>query len=515
MLFNSFEFILGFLPVALVGWFVLARRSRSGAIAWLVVASLFFYGWWQPVYLLLLGFALVFNYAVAAGLARWRSGWLLAFGIAVDLGLLAYFKYANFFVQDLQAATGIGFDWTPVILPLAISFFTFQEIAYLVDVHDGKAKTYGFMRYALFVTFFPHLLAGPIVRHDELLPQFDGEAPFRFSRDNLAAGGTLFAIGLFKKVVVADTLATFADPVFAGAQAGAAITFFEAWVGALAFTFQLYYDFSGYTDMAIGLARMFGVRLPMNFNSPYKAVSFIDFWHRMHITLSRWLRDYLYLRLGGGRQGLARQGVNLMITMGLGGLWHGAGWTYIVFGLVQGALLVINHAWRSLRRAMGHDLKRRTAWGTWAARALTFFVFAVSLVVFRAPTLEAAGAMYAGMAGRNGVVLFETYYAHLGGLAPVLADWGVRFERLFYWQSADSVVIIAALLAIAWFAPNSQEIMARDRPALDFEPRSNRDGWRFAWAPTAAWGAATGVVLFVAMQALFAVPPSAFIYFQY
>jgi D-alanyl-lipoteichoic acid acyltransferase DltB (MBOAT superfamily) len=235
----------------------------------------------------------------------------------------------------------------------------------------------------------------------------------------------------------------------------------------------------------------------------------------MHITLSRWLRDYLYVPLGGGRRGLARQGANLMITMGLGGLWHGAGWTYIAFGLIQGALLVVNHGWRALRRALGHDLKSSTPLGRWSSRALTFLVFAVSLVVFRAPTLDAAGAMYRGMAGLNGVVLFESYYGLLGGLAPLLAEWGVRFERLFYWESIDAAVIIAALIAVAWLAPNSQEIMARDRPTLDFDPRSNHDGWRIAWRPTAAWGVATGIVLFVAVQALFAVPPAAFIYFQY
>ena len=302
MLFNSFEFIFVFLPVTLI-IFQVASRLRLPWIVlfWLVVASLFFYGWWRPAYLYLLGSSIGFNYLMGLLIGRQpdrprSSHFLVGIGVAGNLALLGYYKYADFFVTNLSEVFGASWRFEEVILPLAISFFTFQQIAYLVDVWRGQESERDFLRYSLFVSFFPQLIAGPIVHHREMLPQYVREYLKGISAQNLAIGGTIFILGLGKKVLLADSLAGYADPVFAAATLGESLTLLEAWSGALAFTFQIYFDFSGYSDMAIGLAAMFGIRLPLNFDSPYKARDIIDFWRRWHMTLSRFLRNYLYIR---------------------------------------------------------------------------------------------------------------------------------------------------------------------------------------------------------------------------
>ncbi|MGH6886959.1 MAG: MBOAT family O-acyltransferase, partial [Geminicoccales bacterium] len=331
MLFNSFEFILAFLPVTLIGFFLLGgRESPRAALSWLVLTSLFFYGWWNPSYLVLIIGSICFNFFVGQRLLARSSKAILGFGVAVNLLSIAYFKYAGFLAFNIEELAGVEVGLEHIVLPLAISFFTFQQIAYLVDAHRGEVRAEGFVNYALFVTFFPQLIAGPIVHHSEVLPQFARRSTYRLDLDNLALGLTVFSIGLFKKVVLADGIATYATPMFAAAQGGYEPTLFEAWGGALAYTFQLYFDFSGYSDMAVGLGLMFNIRIPINFDSPYKAVNVIDFWRRWHITLSRFLRDYLYIPLGGNRRGPERRYVNLMLTMLLGGLWHGAGWTFVI-----------------------------------------------------------------------------------------------------------------------------------------------------------------------------------------
>ncbi len=331
MLFNSLVFIFCYLPLTLGGFFILGRRSPLAAAAWLALASLFFYGWWNPVYVGLLAASMVFNYALGVRIVRGARG-LLTFAIVSNLALLAYYKYANFFVDNLNAAAGTGISLGTIILPLGISFFTFTQIAFLVDAYQGKAREYSFVHYCLFVTYFPHLIAGPILHHAEMMPQFAQRQTYRPDYDKLAAGVTLFVLGLTKKVLIADEVGGYVAPFFDAARSGAALTFLEAWCGALAYTFQLYFDFSGYSDMAVGLSLMFGVRLPINFHSPYKAVNIIEFWRRWHMTLSRFLRDYLYVPLGGSRKGPARRYINLLLTMLLGGLWHGAGWTFVLWG---------------------------------------------------------------------------------------------------------------------------------------------------------------------------------------
>ncbi|RMH23826.1 MAG: MBOAT family protein, partial [Planctomycetota bacterium] len=308
MLFNSYIFIFAFLPATLILYVIASRVHVRAAIATLVVASLFYYGWWAPRYVFLILFSILFNYALGFLLAsedrpRRAKKRVLALGVAVNLGLLAYFKYAMFIADNLSALLDTPINIGTIVLPLAISFFTFQQIAYLVDAFRGLTREYSFVDYCLFVTFFPQLIAGPIVHHGEMLPQFADRRTARPSADNLTIGLSIFAAGLFKKVVIADGVSVTANKVFDAAAAGGSVTFVDAWAGALAYTMQLYFDFSGYSDMAIGLGRMFGIRLPVNFDSPYKARSIVDFWRRWHITLSRFLRDYLYIPLGGNRRG--------------------------------------------------------------------------------------------------------------------------------------------------------------------------------------------------------------------
>jgi D-alanyl-lipoteichoic acid acyltransferase DltB (MBOAT superfamily) len=516
MLFNSYLFIFLFLPVTLLIYFRLGVAGQvRAAIAWLVGASLFFYAWWNPVYLGLLLASLIFNYGFGTMLAGARDRplaarqLLLTAGVAANLAVLSYFKYANFFLDSLNLLTGAQIEFVRVILPLGISFITFQKIAYLVDAHRGETRDYNFLHFCLFVTFFPQLIAGPIVHHREVIPQFGEPRIFRPSAENLSVGFTLFAFGLFKKVMIADNLALHATPVFNAAAHGTPLTLLEAWSGALAYTLQLYFDFSGYSDMAIGLARLFGVRLPINFFSPYKAVNIIDFWRRWHITLSRFLRDYLYIALGGNRQGAARRYLNLLITMLLGGLWHGAGWTFVFWGGLHGLYLIINHAWQALRRAAGFDPGHGTRAGRALARVITFVAVVVSWVFFRAENFDAALAMLGGMAGLNGVTLPVDYQPVLGGLAAL----GIGFGKPAYSGNWPWLLLC---LGVVWFAPNTLELMRRYRPALRWfvaEPSRPVGRTWLVWRPNRVWMIITMMVLLVSLLNMAEV--SEFLYFQF
>jgi len=518
MLFNSYPFIFAFLPVTLAGFFWVGRRSGTAAAAWLALASLFFYGWWNPIYVVLLVGSILFNYAVGVAIVKAdpamfaRRKRLLTAGIGVDLALLAYFKYANFFLDNLNTVLGSAISLGTIILPLGISFFTFTQIAFLVDAYQGKAREYRFVHYGLFVTYFPHLIAGPILHHGEMMPQFGLPDTYRVNWDKLAAGITMFVIGLFKKVMLADGIAVYVIPIFHAARDGIALTFWEGWCGALAYSFQLYFDFSGYSDMAVGLSLMFGVRLPINFHSPYKAVNIIEFWRRWHMTLSRFLRDYLYFPLGGNRRGPARRYANLMATMLLGGLWHGAGWTFVLWGGLHGVYLVINHAWRALRQILGQDTGRATPWGRAASRLLTFLAVVIAFTVFRAESFESALAMLRAMAGMNSFALPDFWFAKWGSLGTWLAAHGAQFTAASGLVTTGLVYWVVILLAVVWSAPNSQQILSRFEPALNIplEPVT----WRWLrWNPTHAYA------MFVAALALVCVinlhQKSEFLYFQF
>lgn len=428
MLFTTATFAFLFLPLALAGYYVLGRLSHAGAALWLFAASVFFYAYWMPEFTLLLLGSIGVNFAlgqrIRACLAAPRAAraWLVV-GLAFNLGLLAYFKYANFFVGNLNAALGV--DWQPghVILPIGISFYSFTQIAYLVDTWGGKVSESRLVHYGLFVTYFPHLIAGPVLHHAQMMPQFGDPAVYRYDGARFWGGLTIFALGLVKKVVLADGVAPYADAVFTPVDAGATPSSAEAWLAALAYTMQLYFDFSGYSDMAIGLSWMFNIRLPVNFDSPYKARSISDFWRRWHISLSTFLRDYLYIPLGGSRKGPARRYASLLATMVLGGLWHGASWSFVVWGALHGAYLVINHGFSALAKRLGVSSRlagsRAFSVGAWA---VTFMSVVVAWVIFRAQTLAGAGRMWLALAGMA-----------TGSAEPDLLLWNAGLQSTTGW----------------------------------------------------------------------------------
>lgn len=446
MLFSSQAFVFVFLPLTVVAVFLAGRfGNRTVTLLIVLAASLTFYGWWNPPYLILLGVSIAGNYGASQWLIRRPSKALLAGVVAFNFGLIGYFKYAGFLTEIANDALGIGWNVGDIALPLAISFFTFQQIAYQVDIFQGKVTDKSFLDYCLFVSFFPQLIAGPIIHHREVVPQFRRENAFRLEFSNVWVGLVIFVIGLYKKVIFADGIAVYANTVFAAA--GSEPSLIDAWAGTLAYTFQIYFDFSGYSDMAIGLSRIFGIKLPLNFHSPYKAASIIEFWQCWHMTLSRFLRDYLYIPLGGSRRGSGRRYVNVMITMLLGGLWHGAAWTFIFWGGLHGAFLVVNHGWRAVKRRFGWDQGPPAAWRVAAARLLTFLAVAVGWVFFRADNFDDALAVLAAMAGANGVGLADA------GKTPLVEPMA------FVW--------LAVMLAVVWLAPNTQELLADKDPVLE------------------------------------------------
>lgn len=517
MLFNSHAFIFLFLPLTLLMFFGLGRVSAKLAAGWLAAASLFFYGWWSPAYVALLLVSILGNFSAGSAIARAqaagstrRSFHLLTAAVIANLALLAYYKYVNFFVANFNAVTGAGLGFAEVILPLGISFFTFTQIAFLVDAHQGKAREYNLVHYGLFVTYFPHLIAGPILHHGEMMPQFARREIYKPQYDLIAAGLTLFVLGLAKKVLIADGVAPYVAPVFDAPGAGVTLTLLEAWCGALAYTFQLYFDFSGYSDMAVGLSLLFGVRLPVNFHSPYKAVNIIDFWRRWHMTLSRFLREYLYVPLGGNRKSRVRRYTNLLLTMLLGGLWHGAGWTFVLWGALHGVYLVINHGWRELRRSLGHNLHHSTPWGRRAGCLVTFIAVVIGWVLFRAPDVETAMAILRAMAGFNGLVLPEAWLAKSGSAGAALAALGVEFGATPALMRTGVLHWIWILLVVVWLAPNTQQIMAAAKPALGV-PNEPASSIRWRVAPVTA---ALTVVLALAVIINIG-RHSEFLYFQF
>ncbi|MCL6749543.1 MBOAT family protein [Nostoc sp. CCCryo 231-06] len=501
MLFNSLEFIFIFLPITLFIFFFLGKYGYHRlAITWLVTASLFFYGWWNPRYLLLLLVSIGLNFFIGYTLNQElnspvRKKTLLILGITGNLIILCCFKYANFFVSSTADILGINFNLQNIILPLGISFFTFQQITYLVDSYRGEAKDSKFVDYCLFITFFPKLISGPIVHHSEIMPQFADKSVCRFNLENMAVGITIFSLGLFKKVVFADNIAAYASPVFNTAAAGIFPTFLESWVGALAYTLQLYFDFSGYSDMAIGISRMFGIKLPVNFFSPYKAASISDFWRRWHITLSNFLRDYLYIPLGGNRKGEIRRSLNLMVTMLLGGIWHGEGWQFIFWGGLHGTYLSINHEWNVLQKK--YDLKTDNWLILKLGWFITFLAVVFGWVFFRAENMATAFVIVKGMIGLNGL-FFSTQIIE-SGLTKAIID-------------------ISILLAIVWLTPNVQEWMGKYEPVFNYEKvkklSSNSLFWsRLQWQPNQTYALVISVLTVIALLHLTKV--SEFLYFQF
>jgi D-alanyl-lipoteichoic acid acyltransferase DltB (MBOAT superfamily) len=423
-------------------FFVTARLAGpAAAAAWLALASIYFYGNWLPKYTLLLLASVVVNYGFGSLILKSQSGfrraWLIA-AVATNLFMLAYFKYANFLLQTANAVAGAHFPMLPIILPLGISFFTFTQIAYLADVYAGKVEERNPIHYLLFVTYFPHLIAGPVLHHAEMMPQFGKAENYRPKLENFAVGLAFLVVGLVKKIIIADSIAPVANDAFDGA-AGLRMSVGHAWVGVLAYAYQIYFDFSGYSDMAVGLSLLVGVRLPYNFDSPYKARSIIDFWRRWHITLSRFLRDYLYFSLGGNRKGRFRRHLNLLVTMLLGGLWHGASWTFVIWGGLHGIFLALNHAWRFVSERCSSRLGAfqgpvLSVAVNGVAAALTMFCVLIAWVFFRAKSFDSALEMLTSMFSKS------------AGARMGASDW-----RVVPW--------LVALSALVYVFPNSQSLI--------------------------------------------------------
>ncbi len=382
----------------------------------------------------------------------------MAVGITLNLAVLIYYKYTNFIVENINYVFETSHITTNIVLPIAISFFTFQQITYLVDSYKNQVNDKSFIRYVLFVTFFPQLIAGPIVHHKEMLQQFTRNLISNINITNITIGIVIFTIGLSKKVIFADRFAEFANPVFLAAQDGLPLDFFAAWIGALSYTLQLYFDFSGYADMAIGIALMFGIKLPLNFNSPYKALSIIEFWRRWHMTLSRFLRDYLYIPLGGNRKGKFRRYVNLLITMLLGGIWHGAGWTFLVWGALHGIYLCINHTWQKIAPCLPiskiPQYVMKPIYGF-----ITFMAIVLGWVIFRADSLPTAGVFFDGMLGTNGVVIPAKYHTRMGDLANLFTQLGIQFEHGSLFKGTKQLQLIFSGLLIVWILPNTYSLL--------------------------------------------------------
>jgi alginate O-acetyltransferase complex protein AlgI len=516
VLFNSLPFLFLFLPVTLAGFYFLQRTGRREWVyLFLVGASLVFYAVWNPPYVLLLIGSMLGNYLCA----RWiekrmqrgeRAGLALGAGLAGNLAFLGYYKYANFFVDTISSLTGVDWTLARIILPLAISFYTLQQIAFLVDIARGEVKTAGLFRFATFVIFFPQLIAGPIVHYKEMMPQFFGRAAGRFPAANLTLGTAIFAIGLFKKTVIADSAAIFSSPVYAAVRAGEAISFADGWIAAIGFTIQVYFDFSGYSDMAIGLARMFGVRLPLNFHSPLRAVSITEYWRRWHMTLQRFIAAYIYQpmvlpltrwaagkRLAKWPEFGAATALPMVIAFVIVGLWHGAAWTYVVFGLIHGLYLSINEAWRLYRR----QARRKDPPGPASIafyHALTVLAVVFSNVMFRAESVGDAMRIWQAMLSPSP--------------AALAVFWPDAAGDIF--AKPTALFLTAAALII--FFPNTQQLMRRYRPAIDFDRwrKVGRPALDFAFRPTPAWALGIGLILFLGLAFILR-GATEFIYFNF
>ncbi|MFT7570933.1 MAG: alginate O-acetyltransferase complex protein AlgI [Paracoccaceae bacterium] len=506
MLFQSVEFLFLFLPFVWVGFVALHLRvGLNAALSFLVAASAFFYAWHTPHYLTIVVASICVNFVIGKRLSQSSGRVLLGCGIAFNLGLLIVFKYADFVVENLNVLRVEAIPLPAFVLPLAISFYTFQQIAYLIDVSRGHKSVTSFLRYAFFVGFFPQLIAGPIVHHHEILPQLQRLSPnARRLVLNLCVGLTIFFLGLAKKLLIADNVGEIADDIFDKAGPGNVPTFVDCWYGAVAFTFQIYFDFSGYSDMAIGLGRMFGIRLPLNFYSPYKATSIIDFWRRWHITLSRFLRDYLYFGLGGNRRGPLRRYINILIVMLLGGLWHGAAWAFLLWGGLHGIYIVVNHLWRRVRFPWA-DCRafKLVAWG------LTFVAIIIAWIPFRVNDLGTALAIYTEMAGLNGLNMGFARYLSVGDWRTLLLNFGFEYHNGSWFLSVRFWMWVGAF--ISFFMPNIYQWMRWRGPVSNMPERRNLFG--LDWSPNFGTAILVGGIGVLAI--VYQSRPVEFLYFQF
>ena len=539
MLFNSYEFILGFLPLVAVIYFLVGAVSRTWALRWLTLASLLFYAWWRPFNVLIIAPSILVNFMLARAmlaLNRERPGdasplskVILIAGIVFNVAFLGYFKYANFLTTASNDVLGTNIVLTQIILPLGISFITFQKIALLIDVYGRRVESLTFQEYCLFVLFFPQLIAGPIVHYREIMPQFR-RASCRFNREDVAVGLTLLIFGLCKKVVLADGIAPMVSQIFDQAAAGTTMSLLPAWMAAVGFTLQIYFDFSGYTDMALGSARIFGLRLPPNFDSPLRASSIIEFWSRWHMTLTRFLTAYIYnplllsltrRRLSKGLSGYSsRPGAGAflellafptLLTMLISGIWHGAGYLFILWGLLHGVYIVVNHAWRQFAGVLWGKRTGYVRVMEPLGVVLTVLCVVVSMVLFRSPTMNTASTLFQGMFGLHGVALPERIFSSLGPLASFARRVGVTSGLGFDFAFVQSMIWIVVLAGIVFVCPNTLRILSLHEPALGWKSAPRYPA--VAWQPSLAWALVISAVAVVTITRLGG--PSEFLYWQF
>jgi D-alanyl-lipoteichoic acid acyltransferase DltB (MBOAT superfamily) len=501
MLFTQVEFLFLFLPVTLAGYFLIARfiDAPAARLGWLAAASLAFYSYWDLRFVPIILVSIVFNYVMGLLVARQTDGrargWLFAIAIGANLSALAFYKYTNFGIQIFNGLAHTRYPALAIVLPLGISFFTFTQIAYLADVYGGYPHERSFVKYGLFVTYFPHLIAGPILHHREMMPQFGAENSRKLSIENVAIGLTILAIGLFKKSVIADGFGLMASPVFQAANSHHLLVM-DAWGGALAYSLQIYFDFSGYSDMAIGISTLFGIKLPFNFDAPYKSRSIVEFWRRWHISLSRFLRDYLYIPLGGNRLGPQRRNLNLFLTMLLGGLWHGAGFTFVIWGALHGLFLIVNHRWTVLtQKRPGLARLAQSSWYPLAALCLTQFAVVVAWTFFRADNPAAALRVIKGMIGLASPEKI--------GPAPLVDH--------------QQILLVLAGYVACLVLPNVNAMFAQWKVGI--ETYHNPRPWSIlnvTWRPSAVWAVGTSICFIVALlMNIVAGDTSQFLYFQF
>jgi alginate O-acetyltransferase complex protein AlgI len=543
MLFNSPEFLFLFLPVTLAGFYLLGPVSRNSAIRWLIFASLIFYAWWRPVNVLIIAPSIVINYIIARILLRLNdskgsaraSKAVLLLGVSFNVIFLGVFKYTDFMSSAINDVFGANLVLRHIILPLGISFITFQKIAFLVDVQAGKVRSFTFQDYCTFVLFFPQLIAGPIVHYREMMPQFHG-ASCRFDSEDFAVGLTLLSLGLFKKIVLADHIAPLVTPLYQQAATEGGTSFLMAWMAALGFTLQLYFDFSGYSDMALGLARFFGIRLPQNFDSPLRASSIIDFWLRWHMTLTRFLTAYVYnplqlwltrRRLAKGQRGFSGPNTQLgafltllmlptILTMFISGFWHGAGYGFIVWGLLHGLYLTVNHGWRLVAAQLWPGRERYVRVMKPVGWILTFISVTVSMVFFRSTTMTSAVDIIKGLTGLNGIALPQALFDRSGQLGVAFHRLGVTSVQSWSVQDfAQLAIWISVLMFIALVCPNTLEILSHYEPALGVKPQSTKPGIArvLQWNASLPWAIAVAGIAAIAIVSISG--PSEFLYWQF
>jgi len=507
MLFHSLTFIGGFLPVAYAGYWLLGKNGYiRSAFGWLLLCSMIFYGWNDPSAILIAALSVCGNFAISRFIAHGHGRNFLIAGVVFNVALLGVLKYSTFVLQTLHPILSVDDRIAHIIAPVGISFYTFQQIAYLIDLSRGKAESLPFFRYLLFTLFFPQITSGPIVRYSDTAGQFSGHL-FRSDLPRLTAVGlTVFIIGFCKKTVGADSIALYADAVFAAAQQGETPDFLRAWGGVLSYTFQLYFDFSGYIDMVLGAALLFGIRLPQNFNAPYKSASIIEFWRRWNITLSTFIRDQLYIPLGGNRKGKFRQYLNLFLAMMIAGLWHGAAWTFVFWGGLHGFYLLLNHGWRHLRTRFA--IGSFGVAGKFFSWMLTFLAITVSLVFFRAQSFGAALRILRGMFS-PGTAMPMHYMQQVEWWFSNAA--GIRFPEWTY-----GALWLAILACIAFFGPTTSQIMALEEIVLTPpDPQPPRSIISIHGRPTILFALMTAFIAVFSVVFLLLYQPRDFLYFQF